>query len=125
VTTVKRGPLWGERAIVHVTLNSGHKQRFALVDDNYDPSVLAQLKAALPRVPSLTGWEIVQRLDPKNFGFWVCIRGEAVSNNGVSRAGDTLFVESTLLSASARLSAKEESILADLEQCIAVLMSHA
>ena len=55
-----RGPVWGERCLVDVTLNTGNKQRIALVQENYAPSVLAGLKAELPNVPGLAEWEIVR-----------------------------------------------------------------
>lgn len=45
---MKRGPAWGERALIHVTLNTNDKQRFALVDENYSP----QAAVAVARIPA-------------------------------------------------------------------------
>jgi hypothetical protein len=127
---MKRGPVWGERALVHVTLNTGDRQRFALVPENYDPSAIAQLRAALPKVPGFADWEIA-RTGPQVPGgesnsssceFWVYVRGQAVSRNRVTRHGETLVLETALLTPWLWLRAKDLAALADLEQCTAIVL---
>jgi hypothetical protein len=36
------------------------KQRFALVDENYNPDALRQLRDSLPRVPGFPQWQIAR-----------------------------------------------------------------
>jgi hypothetical protein len=51
INSLKRSPTWGERMLVHATLNCGDCECFALVPENFDPSALAQLHESLPKVP--------------------------------------------------------------------------
>lgn len=135
---MKRGPAWGERSLIHVTLNTNDKQRFALVDENYSPQALSQLRESLPRVPGFPQWEIA-RTEPKAAAladesngarppyaesgeFWVSVRGEIVSRNRAQRVGENLVLETALLATSRKLSPEEASILADLEQCMAIVL---
>lgn len=130
MATVKRAPRWGERALVHVMLNSGSRRRFAIVPENYDPEALRQLRASLPKVPGFAEWEIArtgpQALDGgpggPGFDFWVYVRGRAVSRNRVTRQGETLVLETALLTPSRWLRAEDLVTLADLEQRAAIVL---
>jgi hypothetical protein len=52
----------------------------------------------------------------------VSVRGEIASRNRVTRQGETLLLETALLAPARKLSAEEASILADLEQCVAIVL---
>jgi hypothetical protein len=112
-----------------VTLNTGDRRRFALVPENYDPGAVAQLRAALPKVPTLPEWEIARTephlTDAQAQEFWVSVRGEILSRNAVTRAGETVVLETALLAHSQKLSAEELAMLADLEQCMAIVLDGA
>jgi hypothetical protein len=127
---MKRMPRWDERALVHVSLNSGDRRAFAIVPENYYPEALRQLRESLPKVPGFTAWEIA-RTGPQalgggtggpGFDFWVYVRGWAVSRNRVTCQGETLVLETALLTPSRCLRAGDLVTLADLEQRAAIVM---
>jgi hypothetical protein len=130
VADMKRAPRRGERALVHVTLNSGERQRFAIVPENYDPETLRQLRESLPKVPGFEQWEIARtgpqvpggEADGSSCEFWVYVHGRAVSRNRVTRLGETFVLETALLAPSRWLVAEYLTALADLEQCAAIVL---
>lgn len=116
--TLKRPPRLGEPDLIHTT-NSGRRQTVALVPENFKPKILDVIEKSLPRIPGMA-WTVV----PHGTGFTVLgATGDRISENLVRPVRESIELETTLLAGAEGLTRDELIMLADLEQCVAIVLS--
>jgi hypothetical protein len=107
-----------------MTLNSNEAQCFALVKENYDPAFLARMHESFPKIPGFSGWQVVKgepdAADTREFD--MRIGDKIVSSNRVERAPNSLVLWTVRLAPADGLSPEDASILADIEQCAALVI---
>ena len=117
VSAMKRPPRPGEPDLIHTT-NSGRRQTVALVPENFNPKILDVIEKNLAQIPGIA-WAVL----PHDTGFTVLsAAGDRISENHVQRVGESIELETTLLAGAGGLTRSELIILADLEQCVAIIL---
>lgn len=121
---MKRAPTWDEPMLIHAILSSGEAYCFAIVQENFDPFTIAQLRESMPKVSGLPEWRIArdETSNSSTIEFTVQVRGAAISQNMVSSTGDAIVLKTVLLTAAERLSEQEVSTLADISQYVTVAL---
>jgi hypothetical protein len=120
---MKRAPRAGEPALTHTRTDTGDRQVFALAPENYDPRILATLDRSLPSLPGPLGWSIVLDRPAREYQRFAVVAGQKpVSRNRVKAVVKWVELTTSLLPGAARLAADELHMLADLEQCVAIVL---
>lgn len=115
---MKRPPNPGELALAHTTEQTGDVQTFAVSRDNYDPAILAKM-AGMEREPVM-GYQLYVDRSGLGTEFRVLREdGTALTRNRVSMHDLQISLSTSILHP---MPADESAMLADLEQCAALVL---
>lgn len=116
---MKRPPNSGEPALVHKTTNTGDEQSFAICDENFNPGIVKRMREMLQK--PLMGY----RLEVISDQWFYVVRdfdGARLTQNFLRRRDNGDIALDTTLQLSDDMTPQEAYMLADLEQCAALML---